>query len=67
LSFRLKHLPEKKSIGEFPDLKDSVSEFFDTLDYDGDGDISDTLDYDGDGDISSDELLQIDLNVSFVM
>ncbi len=47
-------MPEKKSIGEFPDLKDSVSEFFDTLDYD------------GDGDISSDELLQIDLNVSFV-
>ncbi len=42
------------NIDEFPILKDSVDEFFDLLDYN------------GDGEISSDELRQIDSNVSFI-
>lgn len=34
------HLPKNKDISDYSALEDSVREFFDTLDYDGDGEVS---------------------------
>ena len=46
-------MPKDKKIEDFPELEEYVGEFFDTLDYD------------GSGTITSDELRQLEMNVTF--